>query len=211
MTQVNLLPPAVRQRHRTRQLTLAVIAAGGAAIALMLFVFVLQSSRLAKASDELAAQKAENNVLTTQISSLQRFQDLRQTVVAREALINSLTQGQVLWSGVLRDVSIVIPGDVWLDSMSGTLTGSLAPVVPGTVAPTTGSPVLGTIQFTGFGFTHPSIALWLTRLEQVTGWVNPWISSSQKQKIGDTPVVQFSGSVDLTPEATSSSSNGRSA
>jgi hypothetical protein len=56
----------------------------------------------------------------------------------------------------------------------------------------------------------PTVAKWLTRLEQVKGWVNSWASSATRSagagSAGSTDPnankVQFSASVDLTTEAT---------
>ena len=70
MTQVNLLPSDVRQRLKTRQLTILVGMVGAIVVAALLFFFVLQSGKLASANNDLAAAKATNNALQTQINSL---------------------------------------------------------------------------------------------------------------------------------------------
>ncbi|MFN2589580.1 MAG: PilN domain-containing protein, partial [Actinomycetota bacterium] len=123
---------------------------------------------------------------------------LRQQVAEGEALATTLLNGQVLWSDALRDVSASLPGGLWLTSMNA----QLSPTTPG--APSTG-PVLGTIQFQGEAFQHTTVGDWLTRLEQVPGWVNAWVSSSTRGESQDAPgkgkVVTFSVSVDLSSPA----------
>jgi Tfp pilus assembly protein PilN len=211
MTQVNLLPSDVRERQRSRRLVAAVIAAVGAVVALLFFIFVLQSARLSNADQKLKAQQAVNADLQGKIGQLQQFQELKQTVAAREAMTAGALNGQVAWSGVLRDVSMVIPNQMWLTGMSGTLTeGSTLP------PPSTGSPstsgeaaiapaMTGSIQFQGMASDFPTVAKWLTRLEQVKGWENSWSTSLSKSAIegsADANKVQFSATVDLTTEAT---------
>ena len=213
MTQVNLLPSDVRQRQRTKRLTLLVIGGAGAALGLLFLVFVLQTARLSNAQRELTVQQSQNNALQSKIAGLERFQQLKQSVADGEALVGEVTQGQVMWSGVLKDVSSVIPGQMWLTGMTGTLSGSPvgaqspAPgAAPAGATATTilpGSGVVGNIQFTGVAFDHTTVALWLTRLEEVKGWVNPWINSSTKGSASGGPtLVNFTGSVDLTAGAT---------
>jgi Tfp pilus assembly protein PilN len=192
MTQVNLLPPDVRQRQRTRQLTLAVLFGAAAVIALLLVLFVLQSSRLSSANQRLQAQEDTNRGLQTHIAGLAQFQQLKQQVSDEEALVSGLVQGQVLWSGVLQDVSMVIPSQMYLTQLSGSLSQTPGP-----------SGLIGSLSFNGVSADQPTIADWLTRLEQVKGWVNSWISTASKSASATGSVtVNFTGTVDLTRDAT---------
>ena len=210
MTQVNLLPSDVRERQRSRRLVAAAVAAVGAVVALLFFVFVLQSARLSNTEQKLNAQQAVNADLQSKIGQLQQFADLKQTVAAREAVRAGALNGQVAWSGVLRDISMVIPNQMWLTGMNATLTDTSSlpasgtpPTSSGAIAPT----MAGSIQFQGMASDFPTIGKWLTRLEQVKGWVNSWASSAVKSAGADSAVpnsnkVQFTASVDLTTEAT---------
>lgn len=209
MTQVNLLPREVAERQRVRRFTAAVGAGAGVAVILLAFVYTLQVGRLHAAQQALAAQQARNAGLQQQISSLQRFHTLKQEVTDKQALVTGLTQGQIMWSGVMKDVSSVIPTQMWLTQFNGSLTsattGTPAPGASGTAAPsaTTGANLVGTLQFSGYAMAHTDVADWLDRLAQVKGWANPWVSSSQKTTSGNTIVVQWTGTVDLTSAATS--------
>lgn len=207
MTQVNLLPSDVRERQRSRRLVAAVVAGVGAVVALLFFVFVLQSARLSNTEQKLQAQQAVNADLQNKIGQLQQFQVLKQTVAATEAVKAGALNGQVAWSGVLRDISVIIPNKMWLTSLNATLPDvSTLPVAPGSDA--TATPAMaGTIQFQGVASDFPTVARWLSRLEQVTGWVNSWSTSATRSvSEGSTDPnankVQFNASVDLTTEAT---------
>jgi Tfp pilus assembly protein PilN len=211
MTQVNLLPSDVRERQRSRRLVAAAIAGVGAVVALLFFVFVLQSARLSNAEQKLQAQQAVNADLQTKVTSLQRFAALKQTVAAREALTTAALNGQVAWSGVLRDVSMVIPNQMWLTAFNASISDtSTAPAVSSgaSSAPQVGLPSMaGTITFQGMASDFPTVAKWLVRLEQVKGWVNSWAgsavrSSGADQSQANANKVAFTASVDLTAEAT---------
>lgn len=213
MTQVNLLPTEVREGQKSRRALAAVILGVGAVVFLLLFVYTLQTARLANANHKLEAQKALNQSLQTQIDSLQQFANLKAEVALRQTLLQQALSNEVRWSGVLRDISMVIPGHMWLTGLTGTVAdqpvssgGSAPPSTPTT--PSVGGPqtLVGTIQFTGMASDNPTVALWLSRLVRVTGWENSWLSSAQK--VAQDPThpgpskVQFSTSVDLAYPAT---------
>jgi Tfp pilus assembly protein PilN len=202
MTQVNLLPAEVKQRQRTRRATGLIISGAVAVVALLFLLFVMQSARLGKAQDELAAQQQVNTGLQGQISDLQQYADLKAQVSAKQDVVAEALQNEVLWSGALRDLSMVIPGNMWLMSMNGTVTATTGSVpAPGTVA-TPDSGLIGNIQFTGSSLSQPTLAEWLKRLSKVDGWANPWMTQSTKGTTGNETTYQFSGSVDLTTGAT---------
>jgi Tfp pilus assembly protein PilN len=194
MTQVNLLPTDTRVGHQVRRATGLVIAAGAAVLCFLFFVFVLQSGRLANEQRTLSAQQALNAGLSTQIASLSRFGELKENVAAHQALLTAVEAGEVHRSGILRDASMVLPDEMVLTSMSG----SVNQAIGGSGG--AGAGLIGGIQFSGISVDNPTLAKWLTRLEEVTGWVNPWVTSVTKD--ANTGRVTFNGSVDLSPDAT---------
>jgi Tfp pilus assembly protein PilN len=186
---INLLPPEIKQRQRVRRQTGAVVALGVVVLGLVAGFFVLQQIRLNGLRNDLADQEQVNAALRAQIAELQQFDDLQQELLATRQLLTQLTEDEVHWSGILRDVSLVIPGNVWLTTMEGSLEGEEV---------VTGSGLVGQISVNGYGLSHRAVALWLSRLEDVEAFANPWVSNSQKTTIGATEVVQFSSTVDLS-------------
>jgi Tfp pilus assembly protein PilN len=178
----------------------------GAVLALLFFLFMLQVARLSDADQQLAAEEAVNNDLRQEISALQEFAVLKQQLAAREGLVDDATSGRVLWSGVLGDLSKIIPGQMWLTSFSGTVSPppvspAAQPGEPPTSISLPTSDLVGTVTFQGRALNTPTVAQWLSRLEQVTGWVNPWATNVAAAQDG-TGEFDFSGSYDLTTEAT---------
>ena len=194
---INLLPPEIYERQRIRRRTAAVVAVGLIALAGLGAFYFLQVLRLNEVEDQIAAQEAENAQLRQQIGELQEIDMLQQEIEATRGLLSTLLADRVLWSGVLRDVSLVIPGQAWLNGLNGQVG------VPGAeaTAPVEAGGLVGQISFNGFAFTHRDVALWLSRLEDVRGFVNPWLSNSTKTDIGVQEAVQFTSSVDLSEQA----------
>jgi Tfp pilus assembly protein PilN len=207
MTEVNLLPPELRRRQRSRSMTRQVVAIAAAVILVLLVVFFLESMKLSKVQSDLTAQQAKNAALESQIASLQRFADLQTQLDQKTVLVTDLEQGEVQWSGVMHDLSSVIPSDVFLTNFTGQINiGSdgweTAPDANGLV---------GTMQFSGTSLNYPNIALWLDRLADVDGWENAWVSNattnaSSQGANGTVPTgtegVNFTGTVNLGPQAT---------
>ena len=197
MTQVNLLPLEVQQRRRTRRQTTLVTSAVAGIMGFLILIFILQSARLGAANRQLEEQQAANGRLQTEINGLSRFEQLKQAVTEKEGLLANVLRGEILWSGVLREISLVIPRDMWLTSLSGQMQVSSTSSAANTPS---GEGLVGSIQFQGQAFAHTTVADWLTRLESVEGWLNPWISTSSRAGTGTQ--VNFSSTVDLSVAAT---------
>jgi Tfp pilus assembly protein PilN len=195
MTQVNLLPTDIKVEKQVRRMTGLVVAAGVAVVGLLFFIFILQAARLESAQEALSAEQAVNRGLSTEIAKLAPFQQLESAVSAQRALLTAVEVGEVRWSGILRDVSIVQPDQMYLSSFSG----SVDPVGGPRSGPSLAGQI-GSLQFSGTVLDHPTLARWLTRLEEVTGWVNSWVNSASRDP--GTGHLTFNGSVDLTAEAT---------
>ena len=194
MSQVNLLPPEIRARQAIRRTTGLVVAIGAGVVALILLFFFVQNARLSSAKDELAAQEQTNAALEQQIGELQPYADLQTQLLDKQAMVNAVYVDEVSWSGVLLDVSRVIPDESYLTGMNGQLTATgIEPTVPGPA-------LIGGMTFQGVAQGTDTIATWLTRLDQVDGWINAWANSAQEN--GDySRIYTFDSAVDLTTDA----------
>jgi Tfp pilus assembly protein PilN len=178
------------------------LAGGGLLVLLLLFYFI-QLGRLGAAQDDLEAQESQNAQTQQQIDELQPYADLEQELADRQALVAQLYLNEVSWSGALLDISRVIPDPSVLSNMSGSLTAtSTDPNVPAPVGVSGAVPssLIGSMTFSGVAAGSETISQWLTRLEQVEGWVNPYLSSATEN--GErSRIYQFTSGVDLTIDA----------
>ena len=208
MSQVNLLPPELRERQAIRRTTSLVVASGLAVLALIGIFYFFQVQRLSQTQSDLEAQQSKNVQLESQIASLQQFADLQAELTQKEALVGEIFVNEVSWSSALLDVSRVIPDASYLTN----LTGQITPTIVGEVVtePTAGTPettLIGNMTFAGVANQTETIATWITRLEEVQGWVNAWVNSAQE----DAPfsrIYTFSNGLDLTQEAATARGQG---
>jgi Tfp pilus assembly protein PilN len=208
VSQVNLLPSELRERQAIRRTTSLVVAAGLAVLALIGIFYFFQVQRLSQVQSDLDAQQSRNARLQTRIASLREFADLQAELASKEALVGEIFVNEVSWSSALLDVSRVIPDASYLTN----LTGQITPTVVGEVAtePTGGTPettLIGNMTFAGVANQTETIATWITRLEEVQGWVNAWVNSAEE----DAPfsrIYTFSNGLDLTQEAATARGQG---
>jgi Tfp pilus assembly protein PilN len=198
MSQVNLLPPESLQRQRLKRLTLAILIAGAAILGLVLAFYLLQAKRLADVHDDIQAQEQTNNQLQTDIANLQHFADLQVEAQAKQSLLSAAYSGEVSMSQMLLDLSSVTPPESYIDTLTITMsqqTGLTAPAT--TTEPTT--PFVGTLTFGGQAIGFTTLGTWLVRVEQIDGWVNPWMPSIT---VADATIdsFTFSVSIDLTSD-----------
>jgi Tfp pilus assembly protein PilN len=190
VTQVNLLPADVKNRQRVRRITMAAVGGVCAVIVVLLAVFVLQSSRLGEVNQQLGAEQLLNSGLKGKIAQLTKFEDLRKSVTARQALVDGLLSQQILWSDTLTDLSSAMPSGVWITSMNGSLSAGGQGGLVGSIA----------LDGTALGFKD--VASFLARLEQVKGWENAWVSSASRLEVEGQDAVSFSATIDLSTVAT---------
>ncbi|HLB39173.1 MAG TPA: PilN domain-containing protein, partial [Actinomycetota bacterium] len=88
----------------------------------------------------------------------------------------------------------VIPPDMYLTSYSSVIDTA---AVASTESTTT---FVGTMAFSGSTLHFDSLSTWLTRLEEVEGWENPWTSNiSQDAEVAG--AYTFDTTVDMTQDA----------
>lgn len=188
MSQVNLLPPDVLAAQRQRRMAGVVALAGVGVIGLILLFYVIQLGRLNGVQSDIERAEQNNRALQTEIAQLQEFQELQAQAQAKQDLLDTVFANEISFSGLLMDVSRVIPGTAALTSMNASTQEA---------APTTGGDTLliGRIDVAGLALDYDAVASWLVRLERVEGWVNPWVTSIADPETG--PITYTSG-VDLT-------------
>ena len=197
MSRVNLLPQEIKQGQRARRRTFVVLLGGIVLVVLIILFWIVQGFQLQGVHDDIDAQNTTNESLQHNIADLQQFAALQSKAQTQQQLLAAAYSGEVSYSGALVDVSRVIPSDSYLTSM--TLTTGAAPTEGATTTePSTG--FVGTLTFSGSTLHFESLSTWLTRLEGVDGWENPWISTINQDQT--TPgAYTFDTSVDLTTDA----------
>jgi Tfp pilus assembly protein PilN len=200
MPRVNLLPPEIAEQRRFRRMQLAMGSAVVVAVVAVAGGWVLAHGGVSSAQTELDSANATHTDLQQQVASYSNVKQVYADVAAHETMLTTAMSGEIQWSHYLNDLSLKIPDNVWLTNIAAQTSGA------STVAPAASSTALtpnkiGTVTFTGVALTHDDVATWLESLASENGFANPYFSNSTEAKIGDQKVVNFSSTVDLTPDA----------
>jgi Tfp pilus assembly protein PilN len=197
MRAVNLLPRQHVEQKRERPNAVALGAAlGGAAVLLVLVAGFLLASRsvdrqrqaLADARAVLAATPEHNLSAKTQSFRATLLSQREQRSLALAAAIGK----RVAWDRVLRRVALVMPDDVWLQSLTASVPlDSAAPVATTTTTPSAlpATPTALTIQ--GYTYSQDGVARLLERLEVVPDLENVQLQNSQSAQIDNQTVINF--------------------
>ena len=201
MSQVNLLPPEIRQGQLIRRRTFMVAGAGVAVLVLIALVYFAQVARLSGADAELATQQQKNDALSAEIAQLDQYAQLQSQLQDKQKLVDTVSADEIEWSTALLDVSRVIPDEAALTTMSGQINLTTGTTAGATTIPTTtgtASGLVGQITFDGTALGLGTVATWLDSLKTVPGWENPTATTITQSNPN---IYGFSSSVDLSKKA----------
>lgn len=95
---------------------------------------------------------------------------------ARTTALSTALASRIAWDRVLREVSLVIPDDVWLTQLSASTPGAGAAAAPAT----TGASSPNSLTTVGFATSQESVAVFLARLESIPELTSVQLQSSTR-------------------------------
>ncbi len=202
MRAVNLLPRQHVELKRERPNTIVLLAAiGGAAVVLVLVAGTLVANRSVNRQQQaLTSARAVLAVTPSHELSAQTQAFRQQVLTQREqrslALASALGK-RVAWDRILRRFALVLPSDVWLTSLTGTV--PLDPVAAATPTTTSGSlPAAATeLTIAGSTYSQDSVARLLERLSVVPDLQNVQLQNSSSAVVSGQNVVSFTIVADI--------------
>ena len=129
MRPVNLIPADERRGDEAPLRTghLVYVLTGGLVLLLLGIVAVtLTSKQISDRQDQKASLQQQLDEATARASSLAAFSNFRAVQESRLATITSLAQSRFDWSRVLNELALVLPSDVSLTSISGSVSPDVA-------------------------------------------------------------------------------------
>jgi len=126
MRPVNLIPPEDRRGEqaplRTGPLPYFLLAALVVAL-IGVAMMALTDNRISASEDELATLKREDAAASAQAARLASYTQFQSLSEQRVSTVQSLADSRFDWERVLRELSLVLPGDVMLDDLSASGAG----------------------------------------------------------------------------------------
>lgn len=213
MRRIDLLPSVYEDRRRQRRNVTTVFIVGLLFLLLLVGWWFWLGTQINDAENELAEARSRNDALQAQITELQRFAELDAEVQAKRTALQTVFAGDVDWPAMLTEVAMVIPGEVWLTSLTtsaGTTEGA-SPVGTETAAiRIDNNEPFGRIAFQGSSLSMPGVAKWMLRLESVREFFAVYLNSAtaSDQEAG-TSLVTFDSTLELSNKAASGRFQGK--
>jgi Tfp pilus assembly protein PilN len=123
-------------------------------------------------------------------------QSFRSTILSqreqRTLALAAAISKRVAWDRILRRMTLVLPDDVWLTAVTGSVPLSGATAVPTVTASPSAFPALPTaLTITGSTYSQAGVARLLERLQVLPDLKNVQLQSSQATVIGTQRVINF--------------------
>src|SRR5918992_3619973 len=182
MRAVNLLPrddARAKSRQTKNPVLLGGVIATVAATAILAAAFLTVSAGVADKQERLDAAQAELDATPVPPPADNSANALQQERSQRVVALSTALAKRVAWDRILRELSLVLPEDVWLSTLSAK-------------APTAAADAPAGFTITGKTYSHDGVARLLARLAVV-----PHLSGVQLQHSSVTPseagrpVVEF--------------------
>ncbi len=118
-TRINLLPPEITERRKAEGRWLYIIAAALVVFAGLGVFWLVMSSRVDAAQQEIVELEQQAVQLESQADQLQIFADKQDALEARRAAVEEAVEGRIAWGRLFEEISLVLPDDTWLNTLSG--------------------------------------------------------------------------------------------
>jgi len=182
---VNLLPRDEVKRSFEAKRGVVFGSAAGAALVTVLLVTMTMSAggAISEKQAELDGLRAEIAAIPTPTAEDTSNDDALATAKgARIGALSSALTSRVPWDRVLRQVSLILPEDVWLTNLS-----AQAP----TAAAEAPAAAAAGFTITGSTYSQNGVARFLSRLAVIPDLQNVRLQSSQSALVSERELVQF--------------------
>jgi Tfp pilus assembly protein PilN len=183
MRPVNLMPPEERGsgggRSPLRTGAAPYVVLAGLALGLLGIVALAMTSKgISDKRTEKQQLESDLAAATAKAESLRAFADFRAVQESRTATVSSLAQSRFDWERVLNELSRVMPADVWLIEMTGTVSpgvqidgGAEVQIRDGVEGPA--------LEIVGCASSQDAVAGFVAALEDIDGVTRVGLGSSE--------------------------------
>ena len=182
MRAVNLIPPDERRGDRAAMRTGVfsyVLIGALAAAVLAVAALALTSKQISDRKAEVAQLQVEEQQAQAKAQSLTPFITFRAAQEARSSTVVSLAQSRFDWQRVLNEFARVIPSNVWLTKLAGTVDPAVT-VTNGPDLPTRDSVSGPALEIEGCGSSQDAVAGLIANLQEIDGVTRVGLEASER-------------------------------
>jgi Tfp pilus assembly protein PilN len=192
MRAVNLLPRDETKRQQPGAVVLTAVLGSVLVVALVAGLFLMTSSGASDKQAEVDALRAELAAIPPAPEAPVDSSGLETQKSARVTLLGKALGSRIAWDRVLREISLVLPEDIWLESLTAS-----APDPNFTPAPGQTEAPPGRFTITGYSYSHDGVARLLARLSVLPELDRPTLGTSAIDTTKGRGIVKFTISASL--------------
>lgn len=193
MRAVNLLPQKERRTpgFAGAKAPLAVVGVVAVLGGIGFYGYSLHS-QVNDVKSDVATATATRDGLRDQLGAFQAAQAREAAQEVRTGAVVGLVTGRVNWERLIRDLSAVMPDDVWLTNLKGQTDVATTPTAATAAAPNVNvATVPQGIHLDGYAYTQDQVAQLMARVATVPGLGEPRLASSEVQAGDEKDVIHF--------------------
>jgi len=188
MRPINLIPPEDRRGDsaplRTGPLPY-ILLAGLVALLLGVTLLVVTNNQISEAKSEVARLEAEDAAAAARAQQLASYTQFRTMSEQRVATVNSLANSRFDWERVMRELSLILPHDVWLVGLTATAAPEVNVQGAGGGASGMRAAIAGpALELTGCAHGMEAVAGFVTALKDIDGVTRVGVQSSELPEEG---------------------------
>jgi len=182
MRAINLIPPDARRGDGgpMRAGAVSYVVIGALALALLgVIALGFTSKQISDRESEVASLEQELQAATERAQSLSQFASFRAVQESRTATVASLAQSRFDWERVMNELALVIPEDVWLIQLGGSVSPAVE-VEDGPEIDIRGTIPGPALELIGCATSQDEVAAFVADLEDIDGVTRVGVASSQR-------------------------------
>jgi Tfp pilus assembly protein PilN len=201
MRPVNLIPKEERRGEHAAMRTgpLAYIAVGVLVAALVgVTALVLTDNEIAHRKDEVAQLRHEDAAAKARAQRLAAYTAFRALHDQRVSTVTSLADSRFDWERVMRELSLVLPGNVWLTNLSATAAPGVTVGGESSSGAASGASLRASaagpaLEISGCAAGQDAVAGFVTALQDIDGVTRVGVQSSALGETGPSAGASESG------------------
>ena len=180
MRPVNLIPSEERRgaERPLRGGPLAYIVVGALALAVIgVSLLVVTGNQISERQAEVTRLEGETSTVEAEAQELAAYTQFHAAAGARVETVASLADSRFDWERVMRELALIIPGNIWLTNLTGSVSPAVAPENAASVSLRTG--IAGpALEIIGCGRSQDAVAGFIQALKDIDGVTRVGVQAS---------------------------------